>query len=785
MTYSEADTRAKLIEPAIRQRGWDEDSIRREVTDGSIEIIDGRPRRTQKRMDFLLRFRVNQGDQPVAFAVIEAKREDMPPGHGLEQAKLYGQCDRFNVGFVFSSNGHLFVEFDRCTGITSSPRPLSEFPTPKDLQERYEESRGFSLDSEEARPLLQTYPEGEGRRRYYQDAAIRAVLEKLAKCATEGKPKRAMLSMATGCGKTFLVVNLLKRIAEAGLMRRALFVCDRDELRAQASREFRAIFGSDAADVFRRPDGTNNARNARVHIATYQMLGVESAGDKGDRLREFYQENEFSHVIIDECHRSAWGCWSQVLLCNKDAAHIGITATPRKLATSEKTKEVHEDIRISANNYEYFGDPVYEYDMLRAIEDGYLARCEVQRCNINLDEAGVTKEEIMGKHPTSPITGESIGEEEIDAAYQKNQYEAVIVLPDRVREMSKSLFDFLVRSGGPHQKTIIFCVNDMHAESVAAEINNLYVGWCQSTHTEMVDWYAFKCTAAANGGGHIPDFRGSRHGHFVATTVDLLSTGIDIPCVQNIVFFRYIGSPIVFYQMIGRGTRIDQITDKLSFCVYDYTNATRLFGEEDYIVRSPRSGGGKKPETARQTIQVEGFEVVVADAGKLILVDENGEQRLIPVEEYRARLGKQLVEITKSINDFRAVWVNPSERERLLETLARSGYPVAVVWHGNEEYDLYDVLGEIGWGLTPRTREDRVVNFSGKHAQWLGALPPATCSTILAILKQFEKGGVEVFENTDLFEVPSVASVGGLDALGTTGNPQVLLRKTKDLMFAA
>ena len=114
IALSEADTRAKLIDPAIHARGWTEDLIRREETAGAIEIVDGKPRKQAKgRVDYMLRVKVNPDTQPVAVALIEAKAEHLPPAHGLEQAKLYAACKRLNVPFVFSTNGHLFVEFDR------------------------------------------------------------------------------------------------------------------------------------------------------------------------------------------------------------------------------------------------------------------------------------------------------------------------------------------------------------------------------------------------------------------------------------------------------------------------------------------------------------------------------------------------------------------------------------------------------------------------------------------------------------------------------------------------
>lgn len=163
---------------------------------------------------------------------------------------------------------------------------------------------GFGLESPLARPLLMRYPGGEGTRRYYQDAAIRAALEKLAR-----GEKRALLSLATGSGKTYIAVQLLRKIAAAGQLRRALFVCDRDELRNQALTAFQNEFGADAAAV----SGGNPQKNARILIATYQTLDVDTDEAAATFLVANYPENYFSHIVIDECHCSAWGKWSQVL----------------------------------------------------------------------------------------------------------------------------------------------------------------------------------------------------------------------------------------------------------------------------------------------------------------------------------------------------------------------------------------------------------------------------------------------------------------------------------------
>src|SRR5215212_5624498 len=141
MPLNEADTRAKLIDPALHAVGWTEDLIKREVSAGLFDVITRK--KAPGRADYILRVKLHPDNQPVAVALIEAKAKSLPPGHGLEQAKLYADSRRLNVPFVFSSNGHQFVEYDRFTGLTSSPAPMGEFPAPDVLRRRYEEGMGF------------------------------------------------------------------------------------------------------------------------------------------------------------------------------------------------------------------------------------------------------------------------------------------------------------------------------------------------------------------------------------------------------------------------------------------------------------------------------------------------------------------------------------------------------------------------------------------------------------------------------------------------------------------
>ncbi|MZP28709.1 DEAD/DEAH box helicase family protein [Heliobacterium undosum] len=795
---TEADTRAKLIDPALHKCGWTEEHIKREVSAGAIEIIRGQARRrAQGRVDYLLRIKLNPDTQPVAVALIEAKAEHLPPNHGLEQGKLYANSKRLNVPFVFSSNGHLFVEYDRITGLTSQPKPMNQFPNPVELQARYEQGMGFKLTEPSALPLLTRYSGGEGNRRYYQDAAIRAVFEAIA----QGK-KRAMLSLATGAGKTFIAVQLLKRIADAGQLRKALFICDRDELRSQGTIAFQKVFGSNAMAVSNgKPE-----KNARVLIATYQTLDIDTEDGGANFLTNHYPENYFSHIIIDECHRSAWGKWSQVFTHNPDAIQIGLTATPRQIEVTEKNKEALQDAKITADNHKHFGEPVYEYDMSQGIEDGYLAACEIERRDVLLDgkkerEYGVTKEDLKRrKLLADAYTGEVLSPEEARKTYRAASLESKLILPERVSSMCSDFFSHLLATGGPEQKTIIFCASDDHADKVAAEMGNLYAIWCSTNGKKGVQDYAFKCTASNSGGDYLADFRGSMQRYMIATTVDLLSTGVDITPLRNVVFFRYVQSPILFYQMVGRGTRIDTPTGKLMFRLYDYTDATRLFGEEfltKFTKKSekPRGGGegnddginGPPPPPPERTIIAQGFEVKITDAGKYILTMVDGKAMPVTVEEYKERLSQKLIQEAPTVEDFRSRWVNPNERRTLLSHLPDAGHSALLVRMLEEmdDFDLYDVLAELGYGVAPKTRIERVESFVYKHEGWLKGLPERAANTIKALANQFAKAGTDGLESQQIFRTPEVMKAGGLESLKLVGKPGDLLRQTKERMFVA
>lgn len=322
-------------------------------------------------------------------------------------------------------------------------------------------------------------------------------------------------------------------------------------------------------------------------------------------------------------------------------------------------------------------------------------------------------------------------------------------------------------------------------------MNTLYAAWCAANGRPRLDDYAFKCTASVGGADYIADLRGGSRHHFIATTVDLLSTGVDVPVVRNIVFFKYVRSPIAFYQMVGRGTRLDPPSGKLMFRVYDYTDATRLFGEAFISTalraRKPHEGPELPPSPAECQILVEGFEVHITSAGRFIVIQVDGKAAPVTVEEYKERLAAKLIEEAPTLEAFRARWVVPQERKQMLARLPDGGRSALVVQSLQDmtDYDLYDVLGDLGYGMNPQTCPERANAFTYKHAAWLASLPKPTAATIEALAAQFARGGTPGLENPHVFEMTEVVRAGGLGALKAIGDAGKVLHETKERMFAA
>ncbi|MDP1998725.1 MAG: DEAD/DEAH box helicase family protein [Rhodoferax sp.] len=800
MSLNEAETRYELIDPHLRGKGYRMPYIKLE-TKAPVEPIGhkGRRRAGAGRTDYLLCVETPAGPMPLPVAILEAKKEDEDPLKGMQQAKGYSECDRFDAKYIFSTNGHRYAKFNKFTGEQTGPFPFADFPDHKRLTDCYHRHTGINLEAPSASLLFQpdspAYPEA----RYYQDAAIRAAFEKILQSDAKGEAARILLSLATGSGKTIIAANLLWRLHEAErLPKPALFLCDRDELREQAYTKLKAVF-ADNARIVETKSGENAAKNARIHIATYQTLGLDDEdADFASFLSKHYGEDAFSVIIIDECHRSAWGKWSEVLKRNPNAIHIGLTATPRQL--HERPDKTAEDAEITANNHKYFGEPVYEYTLIEAQEDGYLAACEIIKRKASIDAKVFTKTDVLAAKPTNIKTGKPITEEELTKdSYTGKDFDDELFIDMRTPAMCADLFKLLCENGGPEQKVIIFCTREIHADRVAMQMNNLYAKWCRNGGHEPKDHYAFKCMGGVNNGADmIEPMRGSGERAFIACTVDLLEAGVDIERLNAVVFFRYVKSAIKFYQMVGRGTRIHEETQKYKFWLFDYTGVTALFGT-DFITKPPRPGGGGSgggdggggdsggggdetppvPEILGQT--------EIIGQGHAILSRRDGRDVMIPVDEYRCEMIQRVISEAHNLDEFRQVWIESQKRHKLIDHLLGDNFNPEKLREIErmEDFDIYDLFAHHGYHARALKRPERKIIYLEDNQTWFESIDPKAAIVLRGLGKQFELGGTEALETTALWEVPEIKVAGGFDALRRIGAPVTVMMDAKTRLFAA
>ncbi len=799
MGLNEEETKYHLIDPVLRQKGYDDPQRIKLETPAPVEPTGpkGRRRKGAGRTDYLLCVQVGDMPRPLPVGVIEAKRENADPLKGMQQARGYAECKRFEVKYVFATNGHRYGEFDLFTNLQSGPFPFADFPPHPDLCARYAKDTGIDLNQPEAEILFQPDSPAWSKSRYYQDAAIRAAFEKIIRCRQNNEPPRVLLTLATGSGKTIIATNLLWRLSQAGqLPKPALFLCDRDELREQAYSKLKAAFG-DNVRIVKTERGENAARNARIHVATYQTLGLDDDEEGfASFLSEHYDEDAFSVIIIDECHRSAWGKWSEVLRRNPNAIHIGLTATPRQLHESKKATE--EDKEITANNHQYFGEPVYEYTLIEAQEDGYLAACEIVKRKASIDNTVFTREEIVKAGVRDIRTGKPLTEEDLPKAeYTGKDFDDELFIELRTPRMCEDLFQLLCENGGPEQKVIIFCTREIHADRVAMHMNNLYTRWCRENEQTPKDHYAFKCMGGPNNGADmIEPMRGSGERAFIACTVDLLEAGVDIERLNAVVFLRYLQSPIKFYQMVGRGTRIHEETQKYKFWLYDYTDVTSLFGT-DFITRPPRIGTGSRGggggdggdggyDDGPSVAEIGGQTVIVKPEGRFILSrGADGKETPIPVDEYRREVITRVLAEAQNLDEFRELWIESQKRRQLIDHLLGDNFSPEVIREIDQmsDFDLYDFFGHHGYHARALKRPERGQEYIDHNQSWFADMDSKAAIVLKGLGYQFARGGTEALETPTLWDVPEISNAGGLDALRVLGRPVEVMHEAKVRLF--
>lgn len=594
MPLNEADTRAQLIDPQLNKSGWTRSQVTREqyyrpdwaYTAGKVILRGDRAERLPpKRVDYLLRY-----TDGFPIAVVEAKDEAKAAVSGLDQAKGYARD--LGLAFAYACNGREILEWDI---FTNHSRSLDSFPTPDDLWHRWVLNTGldsdtvkhgkelrpvYHVDAAQARrrnPLLHPYAPADATRgkepHYFQEAALREAILRMMR-----GQKRILLTLATGTGKTFISFQIAWKLLRSGWLRRhtedrpgrILFLADRVVLRDQAYNAF-SPFASGRSDPRFNLDGQRKlSLNYDLYFAIYQNLWAE---DNGKKLFEHFDRDFFDLIIIDEAHRSGFGTWKEILDHFSSAIQLGMTATPKQDENIDTYayfcgEEVESPVDTEDASQGIYKPPAYRYSLGQGIEDGFLATYKVHRIHTNIDKGGlhIQSELERGAELFVPEGAE------VHDDYGTPEFERAIRLPDRTATLVRHLAG-LLRRFGPLQKTMVFCVDMAHAQEVARLLNNEF------SELGYGDDYAVAIVSEEGEQGRrsLRRFQDSDQMlPVVATTAELLSTGVDVPSARNIVFMKTLSSSILFKQIIGRGTRIDPDIGKLWFRIIDYTDATRL-----------------------------------------------------------------------------------------------------------------------------------------------------------------------------------------------------------------
>lgn len=546
---SEADTCRKYVLPRLYSAGWTDDHIneQRTFTDGRILVRGSKVTRLpQKRADYVLRYATD-----LAIAIVEAKASYKHHRDGLQQAKEYAEI--LDLKFAYSTNGQGITEFDFLSGIE---RELESFPSPTALWERLQGHLGLK-SSELPRLLEPSFPVPGKPLRYYQEVAINRVVRAVLQGQT-----RILLNMATGTGKTDVAFHICWKLwntkwnPQAEPRRpRILFLSDRSVLVDRPMEIQFAPFGDARCKI-----QSEAVKSREMYFATYQAIARD---DRRPGIYRDYGTDFFDLIVVDEAHRGSArdeSNWREILEYFEPAVQVGMTATP--------LREENRD------TYQYFGMPVYTYTLRQGIDDGFLAPYRVHRILTDVDAAGwrPSKDEL-----------DRFGRRIPDQEYQTQDFEREISLLARTQAIASSIVDFLRRSD-PFSKTIVFCVDQEHADDMRKAINNLSTEIVQ-THPNYV--VRIVSDEGDVGRGYLSQFQElETQTPTIVTTSKLLTTGVDVQTCKNIVIARVVNSMTEFKQMIGRGTRVRADYGKLWFSILDYTGAQPVFSPTRHSMES-------------------------------------------------------------------------------------------------------------------------------------------------------------------------------------------------------
>ncbi|HHG90885.1 MAG TPA: DEAD/DEAH box helicase, partial [Devosia sp.] len=541
---TETDIITKFVLPAIKDAGWDDmTQIRQEVKlrDGKV-VVRGQAaaRKKVKSADIVL---YHKPSMPLA--VIEAKANKHDIGKGMQQGMDYANL--LEVPFIFATNGDGFIFHDKTNlAALETEIRLEDFPTPAQLWQKFCVWKGYT---EAQLPMItQDYhDDGSGKSpRYYQLQAINKTIEAIS----QGQD-RVLLVMATGTGKTYTAFQIIWRLWKARHKKRILFLADRNILVDQTRVNDFQPFGQAMTKI----TGRTVDPAYEIHLALYQAL---TGPEESQKAYKQVDPDFFDLIIIDECHRGSAAddsAWREILEYFSSATQVGLTATPKE------TEQV--------SSTDYFGDPVYTYSLKQGIEDGFLAPYKVVRVDIDID--------LQGWRPTKGQVDKN-GEVVDDRIYNQKDFDRTLVIDERTELVAKTITSYLKRTD-PMAKTIVFCNDIDHAERMRRALVNL-----NPEQIAKNEKYVMKITGDDEiGKAQLDNFINPKKPYpVIATTSELMSTGVDAKTCKLIVLDQNIQSMTKFKQVIGRGTRIDDRYGKLWFTILDFKKATELFADERF-----------------------------------------------------------------------------------------------------------------------------------------------------------------------------------------------------------
>lgn len=775
---TEADIITKCVMPAILNAGWDNTTqIRQEVKlrDGKV-IVRGKvaARRTVKSADIVLYHKPG-----IPLAVIEAKANKHEIGKGMQQGIEYARL--LDVPFVFATNGDGFIFRDATAAegeCLEKQITLDDFPSPAELWQKFCLWKGYT---QAQLPVITQdyYDDGSGKSpRYYQLQAINKTIE-----AVSNGQNRVLLVMATGTGKTYTAFQIIWRLWKSKNKKRILFLADRNILVDQTKNNDFQPFGTAMTKV----SGRTIDPAYEIHLALYQAI---TGPEEDQKAFKQVAPDFFDLIVIDECHRgsaSEDSAWREILDYFSSATQIGLTATP---------KETHE-----VSSTDYFGDPVYVYSLKEGIEDGFLAPYKVVRVDIDVD--------LQGWRPTkgqTDLNGEVID----DRIYNQKDFDRTMVIDERTELVARTITDYLKRTN-PMDKTIVFCNDIDHAERMRRALVNL-----NPEQVKKNGKYIMKITGDDEiGKAQLDNFINPKKPYpVIATTSELMTTGVDAKTCKLVVLDQNIQSMTKFKQIIGRGTRIDERYGKLWFTILDFKKATELFADERFDgipekvmdttpedIADPESDFEEKLEeiSEHDEEQVTGVDEPPAppyqvtdtdDVGPLPEEDEkkirkfhvNGvavgviAQRVqyydadgkLVTESFKDYTRKTLLKEYASLDDFTRKWQDADRKEAIIHELEQQG----IIWEVlaeevGKDLDPFDMLCHVVYGQPPLTRKERAENVRKRN--YFTKYSEAAQAVLDNLLDKYADAGVQEIESIQVLKLKPFDSMGTLPEIIKTG----------------